>query len=167
MAASVFASALYGGLFPTGEVGRLWSDAAEVRAMLLVEGALARAQGSLGVIPEISGAFIHRAAMEVQIDPAGLAGATGRNGVAVPALVAAFRKAMEAPEHANYVHWGATRQDIIDTGLMLRLRQTLAALEARLGDILRAGGHADLVRGGAGAVGRAAGRGRGRAAGPA
>ena len=142
MAASVFASALYGGLFPTGEVGRLWSDAAEVRAMLLVEGALARAQGSLGVIPEISGAFIHRAAMEVQIDPAGLAGATGRNGVAVPALVAAFRKAMEAPEHANYVHWGATSQDIIDTGLMLRLRQTLAALEARLSDVLQALGAA-------------------------
>ncbi|MEO0503736.1 MAG: lyase family protein, partial [Pseudomonadota bacterium] len=142
MAVSVFASALYGGLFPTGEVGRLWSDAAEVRAMLLVEGALARAQGSLGVIPEISGAFIHRAAMEVQIDPAGLADATGRNGVAVPALVAAFRKAMEAPEHANYVHWGATSQDIIDTGLMLRLRQTLAALEARLSDVLQALGAA-------------------------
>ncbi|MEL6889300.1 MAG: lyase family protein [Pseudomonadota bacterium] len=137
MAASVFASALYGGLFPTGDVGRLWSDAAEVRAMLLVEGALARAQGGLGVIPEISSAFIHRAAMEVQIDPAALATATGRNGVAVPALVAAFRKAMEAPEHANYVHWGATSQDIIDTGLMLRLRQTLAVLEARLGDAVR------------------------------
>ena len=91
MAASVFASALYGGLFPTGEVGRLWSDAADVRAMLLVEGALARAQGTLGVIPEISGAFIHRAAMEVQIDPAGMADATGRKGMAVPAMVAAFR----------------------------------------------------------------------------
>ena len=132
MAASVFASALYGALFPTGAVGRLWSDAAEVRAMLLVEGALARAQGTAGVIPEISGAFIHRAAMEVQIDPAGLAAETGRNGVAVPALVAAFRKAMEAPEHAQYVHWGATSQDIIDTGLMLRMRQTLAAMEEQL-----------------------------------
>ena len=135
MAASVFSSALYGRLFPTGDVGRLWSDAAEVRAMLLVEGALARAQGAAGVIPEVSGAFIHRAAMEVQLDPAGLAPATGRNGVAVPALVTAFRAAMEAPEHAQYVHWGATSQDIIDTGLMLRLRQTLAAMEARLREI--------------------------------
>ncbi len=117
--------------------------------MLLVEGALARAQGNAGVIPEISGAFIHRSAMEVQIDPAGLAQATGRNGVAVPALVAAFRKAMEAPDHAQYVHWGATSQDIIDTGLMLRLRQTLAVMEDRLRFALRALGdvaarHADL-----------------------
>ncbi|MEM9871581.1 MAG: lyase family protein [Pseudomonadota bacterium] len=137
MGASVFASALYGGLFATGDVGRLWSDAAEVRAMLLVEGALARAQGSAGVIPEISGAFIHRAAMEVQIDPAGLSQATGQNGVAVPALVTAFRKAMEAPEHAQYVHWGATSQDIIDTGLMLRMRQTLTVMEDRLRQALR------------------------------
>ena len=40
-------------------------------------------------------------------------------------LVAAFRAEMNAPEHAQFVHWGATSQDIIDTGLMLRLRQLL------------------------------------------
>ncbi|SEP72118.1 lyase family protein [Thalassovita taeanensis] len=125
MAASVFASQLYSRLFPTAEVGRLFTDSAEVRAMLLVEGALAKAQGKLGIIPEDSAAYIHRAAMEVQIDPGALAAATGTNGVPVPGLVAAFRKAMEAPEHAQYVHWGATSQDISDTGQMLRLRQML------------------------------------------
>ncbi|MEM6371741.1 MAG: lyase family protein [Pseudomonadota bacterium] len=134
MAASVFASALYGQLFSSGEVGRLWSDSAEVRAMLLVEGALAKVQGAQGIIPELSAAFIHRSSLEVQIDPAGLAEGTATNGVSVPGLVAAFRAAMEAPEHAQYVHWGATSQDISDTALMLRLRQTLAAQE----DVLRA-----------------------------
>ncbi|WP_299375879.1 lyase family protein [uncultured Tateyamaria sp.] len=149
MAASVFSSALYGPLFATGEVGRLWSDSAEVRAMLLVEGALAKVQGAQGVIPELSAAFIHRSSLEVQIDPAGLSDATARNGVSVPGLVTAFRAAMEAPEHAQFAHWGATSQDIIDTGLMLRLRQTLSALEARLRDVLtglgtQAAAHADL-----------------------
>ncbi|MEL6450184.1 MAG: lyase family protein [Pseudomonadota bacterium] len=129
MAASVFSSPLYAQLFPTGAVGRLWSDSAEVRAMLLVEGALAKVQGAQGVIPEVSAAFIHRSSLEVQIDPGGLAAATGQNGVSVPGLVSAFRSAMEAPEHAQYAHWGATSQDIIDTALMLRLRQTLAAQE--------------------------------------
>jgi len=148
MAASVFASALYGQLFATGEVGRLWSDSAEVRAMLLVEGALAKVQGAQGVIPELSAAFIHRSSLEVQIDPAGLANSTGTNGVSVPGLVTAFRSAMDAPEHAQFAHWGATSQDIIDTGLMLRLRQTLAAQEATLRAILRimareAAAHAD------------------------
>ncbi|MEM8656031.1 MAG: lyase family protein, partial [Pseudomonadota bacterium] len=140
MAASVFSSALYGQLFPTGEVGRLWSDSAEVRAMLLVEGALAKVQGAHGVIPELSAAFIHRSSLEVQIDPAALAQATGQNGVSVPALVSEFRKAMEAPEHAQYAHWGATSQDIIDTALMLRLRQTLAVQQDTLTKTLEAMG---------------------------
>ncbi|MFC6583308.1 lyase family protein [Sulfitobacter aestuariivivens] len=100
--------------------------------MLLVEGALAKVQGGLGVIPEISSAAIHRASLEVQIDPGALAEATGQNGVSVPGLVTAFRAEMKAPEHAQYAHWGATSQDIIDTGLMLRLRQALALAEADL-----------------------------------
>ncbi|SIO54029.1 3-carboxy-cis,cis-muconate cycloisomerase [Rhodovulum sp. ES.010] len=138
MAVSPFDSALYRGLFHDEEVGKLFTDSAEVRAMLLVEGALAKVQGQLGVIPEVSGAFIHRAAMEFQLDPAGMAAETGKNAVPVPALVAAFRKAMEAPEHAQYVHWGATSQDIVDTALVLRLRQAITILEGRLRGVIRA-----------------------------
>ncbi|WP_299351681.1 lyase family protein [uncultured Shimia sp.] len=128
MAGSVFDSPLFSKLFPTGEAGRLFTDAAEIRAMMLVEGTLAKVQGEMGIIPEDSAALIHRSSLEIQIDPGALAEATGQNGVSVPGLVAAFRKAMEAPEHAQFVHWGATSQDIIDTGLMLRLRQVLTLL---------------------------------------
>ncbi len=149
MAGSVFDSPLYAHLFPTQEVGRLFTDSAAIRAMLLVEGALARAQGEQGIIPKDSAAAIHRASLEVQIEPGSLAQATGQNGVVVPALVAAFRDEMQAPEHAQYVHWGATSQDIIDTGLMLRLRQSLALIEtdvraaiADLGTLAQT--HADL-----------------------
>ncbi len=147
MAASVFDSPLYAHLFPTGEAGRLFSDTAAIRAMLLVEGALAQAQGAQGVIPELSAKAIQRATMEIQIDPGAIAKATGENGVSVPGLVAAFRAEMNAPEHAQFVHWGATSQDIIDTGLMLRLRQLLLLAETDLRAIisalaLQAGKHA-------------------------
>lgn len=132
MAASVHDQAHLTGLFDAGEVNRLFSASAEVRAMMLVEGTLAKVQGSAGVIPEISGAAIHRASLEIQIDPGALTEATAQNGVCVPALVAAFRDEMQAPEHAQYVHWGATSQDIIDTGLMLRLRQACALISTDL-----------------------------------
>ena len=124
-------STLYGELFGAGEAARLFSDGAEIRAMLVVEGALAQVQGRLGVIPETAAQAIHRASLEVALDPAALARPTARNGVPVPGLVAAFRAAMGAPEHAQFVHWGATSQDIQDTGLMLRLRQALAEAEAQ------------------------------------
>ncbi|ABD54579.1 lyase family protein [Jannaschia sp. CCS1] len=133
MSTSVFDSTIHRDLFSDAEVARLLSDSAEVRAMMLVLGALAKVQGAAGVIPEISGAFLHRATMEIQIDPMGLAGA---NGVVVPGLVAAMRDALEAPEHAQYLHWGATSQDIQDTAQSLRLRQVLALMEGRLRDLL-------------------------------
>ncbi|MEM9796029.1 MAG: lyase family protein [Pseudomonadota bacterium] len=129
---SGFDSALTGHLFADGEIARLFSDSAVIRAMLIVEGALAKAQGEVGMIPAESAAFLHRAAMEVSIDPAALADATAQNGVPVPALVAAFRAAMEAPDHAQYAHWGATSQDIVDTAMALRTRQALSLIEARL-----------------------------------
>ncbi|MDH3264414.1 MAG: lyase family protein, partial [Paracoccaceae bacterium] len=149
MPASPLDSALYGKLFGDAELARLFSDTAEVRAMLLVEGALAKVQGDLGLIPETSAAFLHRAAMEIQIDPAGLAEATGRNAVPVPGLVAAARKALEAPEHAAWLHFGATSQDVADTALILRLRQAVALYEARLAALIGAlgrlaGDHAEL-----------------------
>lgn len=149
MPASPFDSAIYRDLLCDSEMTALFTDSAEVRAMMLVEGALARAQGAQGLIPETAAAAIHRASLELQIDPAALAAATGQNAVAVPALVEAFRAAMNAPEHAQYLHWGATSQDIIDTALVLRLRQVLVICENRittlakvLGDLAES--HADL-----------------------
>ncbi len=149
MPASPADSPLYRGLFSDDETAALFTDSAEIRAMLLVEGALARVQGQLGLIPETAAAFIDRAAREVLIDPAALAAETAVNGVPVPALVTAFRKAMEAPDHARYLHWGATSQDIMETGQALRLRRVIALWDGRLDALARQLGrlalaHADL-----------------------
>ena len=128
--------ALYAGLWGDAETARLFSDAAELRAMLLVEGALARVQGALGMIPAEAAAAIDRAAAEAVVDPAALAAAVARDGVPVPGLVAAVR-AQLAPDHAAFVHWGATSQDIADTALALRLRAVLDVWAARLAALAR------------------------------
>ena len=149
MPASPIDSGLYGALFGDPELARLFSDSAEVRAMLLVEGALAEAQGKLGLIPETAAAFLKRACAEVQVDPTALAETTATNAVPVPGLVAATRKALEAPDHAAWLHFGATSQDIMDTALTLRLRQVTRIMGDRLAGALKALGkmaeaHADL-----------------------
>ena len=137
MAGSVFDSQIFSDLFPTGEIGRLFTDMAEIRAMMFVQGNLAKIQGQQGVIPEVSAQAIHRAAIELQLDPSELSQATGQNGVSVPGLIDAFEKHMQAPEHSQYIHFGATSQDIIDSGLMLRLRQMLNLQEQVLQTLLR------------------------------
>ena len=138
MAITPFDSAIWRELYGDAEIAALFTDSAEVRAMLLFEGALARVQGRLGLIPEVSAAAISRAAETVMIDPAGLAAGTASAGVSAPALVEAFRKAMEAPEHAAHIHHGATSQDVSDTGLVLRLRRALDILDGRLEALIAA-----------------------------
>ncbi|MHA1129142.1 MAG: lyase family protein, partial [Alphaproteobacteria bacterium] len=138
MAFSPFDSAIFRDLYGDPDIRALFTDSAEVRAMLLVEGTLAKVQGELGVIPLDSALLIHRASLEIQVDPSGLGAGMASAGVPVPALVAEFRKAMEAPEHAQYVHWGATSQDIIDTALVLRLRQFIGIIEGRLTELTSA-----------------------------
>ena len=138
MPASPADSALYRDLFSDPEAQALFTDSAELRAMLLVEGALARVQGALGLIPADAAAYIDRASREVSIDPAALAAATATNGVPVPAFLAAFRKDAGAPEPMQFVHWGATSQDIMDTALMLRLKRLRGIWAARLDTLIGA-----------------------------
>ncbi|WP_134679067.1 class-II fumarase/aspartase family protein [Paracoccus ravus] len=149
MPASAADSAIYRNLFSDDATAALFSDSAEIRAMLLVEGMLARVQGELGLIPETAAAYIERASRETQIDPSALAAETATNGVPIPALVAAFRKEMKAPEYAQFLHWGATSQDIMETGLALRLRRVTEIWDERLGALVAtlgklAAAHADL-----------------------
>lgn len=138
MAISPFESSLYRSLFHDPEVGELLSDQAELDSMLRVEAALARVQGALGVIPAASADAISAAAEQYRLEPAKLAAGTGRDGVPVPALVEAFREAIGTSEHASFLHWGATTQDIMDTALVLRLRDLCAIFQQRLSLLLSA-----------------------------
>ncbi len=137
MAVSPLDSTLSGGLWGDAEIAAHLSDAAEIRAMLDVEAALALAQGELGMIPAASAAAIAARAATLEIEPATIAPGTTASGMPVPPLVAALRASLPA-EHAACVHWGATSQDIVDTGLALRLRRILDILDARLAALIAA-----------------------------
>ncbi|WP_422368452.1 3-carboxy-cis,cis-muconate cycloisomerase [Pelagibius sp.] len=131
MSATPFDSLLYGELLSDAQVAAELDDAAQLRALLEVEAALAKAEGDCGVIPEDAARQIATVAEKLTIDPANLAAATARDGIPVPALVAALRAAVGG-EAASFVHWGATTQDVMDSGLVLRLRKILNLLDQRL-----------------------------------
>ncbi|MFO1142965.1 MAG: lyase family protein [Amaricoccus sp.] len=131
MAVSPFDSTLWTGFWGDPEIAPLFSDEAEIAAMLAVEAALARAQAGVGMVPAAAAAAITVAAEAGGIGPEELAAGVAAAGMPVPALVAALRKRLPE-EHAGWVHFGATTQDVIDTGLVLRLGRVLALLDARL-----------------------------------
>lgn len=137
MSVSLFSSALYGPLLADPDLVPLFDDRAALRRMLGVEAALAEVEGRLGIIPQAAAARIAAVAAALDPDPSALAAPTAVDGLPVPALVKALRQAV-APADRSYVHYGATSQDIIDTALVLTLRDALAILETRLVKLARA-----------------------------
>lgn len=119
------------------EVAALFSDAAELAAMVRVEAALAAVQGEIGMIPPDVGARLAAALDQATVAPEDVATGTTRSGIPVPDLVAALRRQVDADD-APYLHFGATTQDIIDTGLVLRLAVLVQVLDVRLAALAQA-----------------------------
>ncbi len=124
-------SEIFAPLFCDDKVAGLFDDDACLRAMLEVEGALARVEARLGIIPSSAGEQISKTTTTVSPDPRQIGQETRRDGVPVIALVKALREAVGA-ETAPYVHWGATTQDIMDTAMVLQIRSAIQVIDKRL-----------------------------------
>lgn len=135
MAISPLDSTVFAGVFGDPEVGPLFSDAAEIEAMIDFERALARAEAACGVIPAEAGAGLDTAMKGLVIPPEALTDATTAAAVPVPGLVTALRARID-PEAAQWLHWGATTQDIMDGGLLLRLRRSVDIVDGRLSRLI-------------------------------
>ncbi len=135
MTASVFDSLIFGGLFADDTVAAQFEDRERIRSMLRVEAALAIAEARAGLIPAEAAQRIDAAARTLEPDPASLAAATAGDGVPVTALIDQLREAVGGGA-ADFVHWGATSQDIMDTSLILGLREITVILDQRLADLV-------------------------------
>ena len=107
---------------------------AQLQAMLDVEATLAEAEAAAGVVPAACVAPIRAEADADLYDRARIAEEAAAAGNAVIPVVRHLtaRVAAADPEAARYVHWGATSQDILDTGLVLQLRDTVPAIAGHL-----------------------------------
>ena len=127
MSVSPLASALVGPLFAKPQVLAIFSDERRLQAMLDAEAALARAQARLGIIPADAADTIAAHCTYRHFDLAALGAATAAAGN--PAIPLVKELTALCGEAGRYVHWGATSQDIIDTGLVLQLRDLFALLQ--------------------------------------
>jgi 3-carboxy-cis,cis-muconate cycloisomerase len=121
-------------LFRTDAVREIFSDRGRLQGMLDFEAALARAAARSGLIPDAAVTDIESQCSAGLFDIEMLArGAEQAGNTAIPmvkaltALVGSRNR-----EAARYVHWGATSQDAMDTGLVLQLRGALDLVEADL-----------------------------------
>src|SRR5882672_4777288 len=116
------------------------------QAWLDVEAALALAQAELGIIPAEAAEAIAKVARLELLDRARIDEGFARTGHTIVPLVWELGRVVGDP-HGGWVHWGATTQNITQTGDLLVLRQAHRIFLQLIGDALSAA--ADLAERGA------------------
>ena len=107
------------------------------QAWLDVEVALAKAQAELAIIPPAAAAEIAAAARLDKLDRARIDEGFARTGHTLVPLVWELSRLVGEP-HGGWVHWGATTQNITQTGDLLVLRQAHGIFFGQIGEVLRA-----------------------------
>ena len=119
------------------EIRSLFSRRSVRRSWLEVEAALAETQGELGLIPPEAAVEIRSKATFEAIDEDAFAADVERTRAPIVSLVRALAAACSG-EHGGYVHWGATTQNVIQTGRTLLMKKAHEAFLLRFDDILAA-----------------------------
>lgn len=126
---SVLDSTLMQGNFSTPELRKIWSDSNKLEKQLEVEKALAKAQGKLGIIPEKAAEKIVEQAQIENFDIKELSiEATKKRHTLMP-LINKLAK-LAGPEDGQFVHYGVTTQDIVDTGIILQTKEAYEIIRA-------------------------------------
>jgi 3-carboxy-cis,cis-muconate cycloisomerase len=126
---SSIADGLVDPLFSSAEVDAAVSDVAWLQAMLDFEAALAESEADAGLIPAAAAAEIAASCLAEVFDASEIGRQSVSAGNPAAPLVRALtdRMSLDAKE---YVHLGATSQDVIDTAFSLMAKQALGAILA-------------------------------------
>ena len=122
---------------PDPGVAALFEQDARWQAWLDVEAALAKGEAELGMIPEAAAAEIVRKCDLSLFDRDRLEEGFRRTGHSLVPLIWELSR-LCAGDAGNYVHWGATTQNITQTGDLLQLRKAHWVFLGQIGDILAA-----------------------------
>ena len=127
MAVSVFDMQALQHLWSTDELRAIFSEENRIQKWLDFEAALAATQAELGIVPAAAAKEIGEQAKIENIDLAAMAAEIRR---VKHALVPALRQLQARCSKGNgeWVHFGATTQDVIDTGVALQLKQVHAVI---------------------------------------
>jgi 3-carboxy-cis,cis-muconate cycloisomerase len=124
-------------LFRTDAVREIFSDRGRLQGMLDFEAALAQATARAGAIPDTAGSQIASQCRAELFDLETLSRGTANAGNPAIPMVSALTALVESKDRdaARFVHWGATSQDAMDTGLVLQLRRALELIDAGMANL--------------------------------
>lgn len=114
----------------------LFALGARRQRYLDVESALAAAQADCGLVPPDAAQAIAKAARLESLDGHRLTSEQSRTGHLMMPIIAELAR-VTGEEHGGWVHWGATTQNIQQTGDVLGIRDAHRIVIALVADVLR------------------------------
>lgn len=112
------------GLYSTPELAAIFTEEQRFSRWLRFEAALALSQAELGIIPAAAADEIVTKANLVNLDLDALRQEYRQSRNSLLPLVRSLRNAC-SDNHGEFVHYGATTQDVLDTSQVLEIKETL------------------------------------------
>ncbi len=137
MASTIIDSSIFQGIFSSDAMRHVWSDENRTAKYVEIERALAIVQGRLGIIPQEAADEIVSHCHIDKIDMVRLRQQTERIGYPILGVVTQINQLCR-DKLGEFVHWGATTQDITDTATVLQIREALVLVDDELAAIANA-----------------------------
>lgn len=137
MPSSIIDSNYYKDMFGTSEMREIFSDDARLQAWIDTEIALAKAQVALGIIPKGIDKALEKAGKIENLNIEEMKADFDRVGFPILPFVKQLNKVCDS-ETARWIHYGATTQDILDTGMVLQIKKGIQLVEEELNAIIAA-----------------------------
>ncbi len=119
--------------FGTPEMRDVFNETGYIERFMAAEAALARAQADVGVIPESAAERITETATLEYLDLDEVERKIAEIDLFTVAIIETWKEAIG--EAGEYIHYGATSQDIADTAMILLVRDGIELLQAELSTI--------------------------------
>ena len=122
MASNMLDSMLYRNVFSTPAMREIFDDKTIMQNWLDLEAALAQTQAEMGIIPKAAAEEITKKAKVENLDISQIEAGINQVG---HSLVPTLRNLEHICEngYGEYIHLGATTQDVLDTGFMLSIKR--------------------------------------------
>ena len=121
--------------FSTHEMRKVWEEENLVQKWLAVEGIVAKVQGSMGIIPQEAADEIYQKASMRFVNLEKVGAKIKGSGHLIMGVIAALQEEV-GEGSAEYVHFGISSADILDTGFILAVLEAYQIIVRDTGELI-------------------------------
>jgi len=126
---------MFENFYGSPEMKNIFEEKNYVQSMLLFEATLAEVQAELGMIPKEAADEIRKKSSTKYVKIERVAEINNKTKLFTVSMIRAYKEACEG-NAGEYIHYGATSQDLIETALACRVKKAMDLTEKKLENLM-------------------------------